>query len=76
MVRNVLAPQLGYEIRSVRALVLPEKYVGQVQHFLAVWQQAVDEAEKDPVAFIHETKPFAEDERLAREFGFEVCGSL
>ncbi|HKB52257.1 MAG TPA: hypothetical protein VKC63_12635 [Solirubrobacterales bacterium] len=76
MVRKVLAPALGYEVRSVRILVLPEKYVPRVLHFLDVWQQGVDKAEADPVAFIHAKEPFAEDERLAREFGFEICGSL
>lgn len=76
MVRKVLAPSLGYEVRSVRILVLPEQYVGRVLHFLAVWQQAVDKAEKNPVAFIYARKPFAEDERLARKFGFRICGSF
>lgn len=76
MVHRALAPAMGFEIRSVRALVLPEKYVQEVLDFLEVWQRVVDQAEKDPTAFVRAENPFAEPERLARDFGFEVCGSL
>jgi hypothetical protein len=76
MVKEALAPAMGFEIRSVRAIVLPQKYVSEVLRFLEVWQQVVDQAEKNPLAFVREQNPFAKPERLARDFGFEVCGSL
>jgi hypothetical protein len=76
MVKETLAPAMGYEIRSVRAIGLPQEYVPEVLRALEVWQQVVDQAEKDPLAFVRAENPFAEPERLARDFGFEVCGSL
>lgn len=76
VVNRVLAPALGYEIRSVRAIVLPPKDVKPVLAFLQSWQNVVYRAEKHPIAFVRSQQPFAKPERLARAFGFRVCGSL
>jgi len=76
MVRRVLAPRMEYEIRTVRAYVLPPENVDQALAFLAAMQDVVERAKKDPLAFAEASRPFAKPERLGREFGFEVCGGL
>lgn len=76
MVRTVLVPELGYEIRSVRLIILPQRYVDQVLEFLGAWQEVADDAEGDPVGFVRDPNPLAKPEKLARAFGYEVCGSL
>jgi hypothetical protein len=73
---KTLAPALGYEVRSVRVLVLPRADVDRVLRILATWQQQIDHAEAHPESFVSASKPFARAERMAREFGFRVCGSL
>lgn len=76
IVNRVLVPRMGHEIRTVRAYVLPPENVNGALRVLAAMQTVVDRAEKDPVAFLGEGQPFAKAERLAREFGFKVCGGL
>lgn len=72
---RVLKPRMEFEIRRVRSIVLPERDVETVLHFLDVWGDVLKRAERDPVAFVRATSPFAESEKLARQYGFKVCGS-
>ena len=76
IVNRVMAPRMEHEIRTVRAYVLPPENVDQALRFLEAMQDVVDRAQQDPIAFVKATRPFAKPERLGREFGFEVCGSL
>jgi hypothetical protein len=76
IVNRVLVPRMGHEIRTVRAFVLPPENVDRALGFLQAMQNVVDRAQKDPLAFTRAPQPFAEAERLGREFGFEVCGGL
>ena len=71
-----MAPRVEYEIRAIRILVLPSRDVEDVLAFLSAWYDDVQRAKRDPVAFVDAEQPFPEAERLAREFGFEDCGTF
>lgn len=73
---KTIAPALGYEVRSVRVLVLPRSDIDAVLRVLDSWQRQIEDAEVDPEGFVSASNPFARTERMAREFGFRVCGSL
>jgi len=73
---EVMAPREEFAMRRVRSIVLPNRDVEAVLHFLDVWRDEVDRAKRDPVAFVEAEPPFPEAERLARQFGFEDCGKL
>ncbi len=73
---RVMAPRVEFAIRRVRSIVLPTRDVEEVLAFLSVWVEEVHAAKRDPVAFVEAEPPFPEAERLAREFGFEDCGTL
>ena len=76
MMRKTLGPAMSYEIRRVRIIVLPKRDVEQVLEFLATWQEIVDEGERRPADFVRAGNPLAKSERLAREYGFKICGAF
>ena len=76
IVNRVMTPRMEHEIRTVRAYVLPPENVDQALRFLQAMQDVVDRAQKEPLAFVRATRPFAKPEQLGREFGFKVCGGL
>lgn len=73
---EVMAPRVEFAIRRVRSIVLPNRDVEEVLYFLDVWRDEVELAKGDPVAFVEAEPPFPKAEALAREFGFEDCGTL
>lgn len=71
-----MAPRVEYEIRAIRILVLPPRDVPEVLRFLSTWYDEVQEAKRDPVAFVEADQPFPEAVSRARDFGFEYCGTF
>ncbi|HYP56568.1 MAG TPA: hypothetical protein VEQ41_09775 [Solirubrobacterales bacterium] len=70
-----MAPRVEYEIRAIRILVLPQRDVPEVLDFLSAWYDDVQEAKRDPTAFVEAGQPFPDGQRLARRFGFQVCAA-
>jgi hypothetical protein len=72
----VMAPRVEFEIRTVRSIVLPERDVEEVLRMLSAWDDEVQRAKRNPLAFVEAEPPFPEAERLARRYGFRDCGAL
>jgi hypothetical protein len=70
-----MAPRVEYEVRAIRILVLPQRDVEEVLAFLSAWVDDVQEAKRDPVAFLEAEQSFPDAERLARRFGFQDCAA-
>lgn len=76
VVRKILVPNLEFEVRSIRALVVPPGDVHRVLSFLNAMLAPIRAGKEHPTAFIHAAHPFAVSERMGREFGFHVCGGF
>jgi hypothetical protein len=68
-------PPLALEAEELEELPLPGSGGSEAEAFIESFSAGVEKAEKDPTSLLGEkTNPFAEAEKLAREFGFKVCG--
>lgn len=76
MVTKVVIPDLEYEIRSIRAIVLPQRDLAEVARFLAAMDKVASRANSYPVGFTRAGRPFFVPERLGEEYGFTVCGHI
>lgn len=75
IVETVIVPNIKQQGEEIRALGAPEGEEGQVEDLLDSLDAAVSEAEEDPESLFDEkSDPFAEANRQATDYGFEVCG--
>ena len=76
MVDKVFAPDFEFEIRSIRAIVLPPQDASRIARLLNAMLAVVAEAEKDPAAFVRTDGAFAKPEAMATAYGFASCGGF
>jgi hypothetical protein len=76
-VSEVLVPRVQEQIDGIRALTPPEGDEDEVTAILDAAQEGIDQLEQDPSAITGAGSgpdPFAEANRLARDYGLKVCG--
>jgi hypothetical protein len=74
-VSDTLVPKLNEEIEDLRALPAPEGDEDQINAILDAAQRGADEIEVDPTVVSNEaSNPFDEANRLANDYGLQVCG--
>lgn len=75
---GILLPSISGQLEGIRALGAPEGEEEQVNEILETVEGEVEEAEAEPAVLFEEEKgaesPFAEGNKMAREYGFKVCG--
>lgn len=76
LAETVAFPGIQKQIDGVRALGAPEGEEEQVEEIVDAAQEALDQAEEDPVAFVseEESNSFAHVNKLSREYGLTTCG--
>jgi len=75
---DVVLPNIQGQVDGVRALGAPEGDEAEIDAFLNAAQDGIDQSEDDPsVLFGNGEGPsgFLEAERLAGEYGFQVCAA-
>lgn len=73
---RVLVPKVRRQIDEIRALGIPSGDEQEVEAFFAAAEEALKETEEDPSLFGKGgAGPFAEANKLAREYGLTVCGA-
>jgi len=71
---DTVVPNVQGQIDGVRALTPPQGDEEEVSAFLDSAQEALDKVKQDPSVFAQrEGNPFAEAEKLAKEYGYEKC---
>jgi hypothetical protein len=76
IVERQVIPKMGLQVDHLRALAARSEEGERALPMVDEMQRVLDDAATNPVAFMRASKPFAKSERLAGEFGFEVCGGL
>jgi hypothetical protein len=72
---TILVPAISGQVEEIRALGTPEGDEGEVDKILSGAEEAVKEAEEDPVAFAEEESPkLTQVNKEARAYGLTVCG--
>ncbi len=72
---TILVPGITSQVEEIRALGTPEGDEGEVDEILTGAEEAVEEAEEEPVSFAEGESPkLKEVNRQAREYGLTVCG--
>jgi hypothetical protein len=75
---NILLPSISGQVEEIRSLGAPEGEEEQVNEILETVEEEVEEAEAEPAVLFEEEEgaesPFTEGNKLAREYGFKVCG--
>ena len=72
---TILVPAISSQVEEIRALGTPEGDEGEVDKILSGAEEAVEEAEEDPVAFAEEESPkLTKVNEEARAYGLTVCG--
>ncbi len=78
---SILLPSVSGQLEDIRALGAPEGEEEQVDEILETVEGEVEEAEAEPSLLFEAEEekggesPFASGNRMAREYGFKVCGS-
>jgi hypothetical protein len=76
-VTDTVLPEIQIQIDQIRRLTPPEGDEEEVTAILDAAQSAIDEGEQDPSLLVQGgggADPFAEANRLAREYGLKECG--
>jgi hypothetical protein len=72
---TILIPGISSQVEEIRALGTPEGDEGEVDEILTGAEEAVEDAEEDPVSFAESESPkLKEVNKQAREYGLTVCG--
>jgi hypothetical protein len=76
---TVLLPSVSKQLEDIRALGAPSGEEEQVDEILETVEGEVEEGEEEPSSLLgaeeeEEVSPFAEGNKMAREYGFKVCG--
>ena len=73
---ETVAPNVENQLDQIRALGIPEGDEAQVNAILDAAQEAVDKIKSDPsVITDNGPDPFAEANKLAKEYGLSTCGN-
>lgn len=72
-VAEVLVPVLDRQVEEIGALGVPEGDEQQVEEILAAVEDASAEVADDP-SLAFEGEPLKEADKLAKDYGFKVCG--
>jgi len=70
---EILIPNVQKQVDQIRALGPPEGQEAQVDAILSAAQKGIDELEKDPTAIQGNNDPFAEANKLAKDYGLTAC---
>jgi len=73
MVNTLLVPNFQRQIDKISALGAPSGDEEQVSAFLNAFQQATDEANEDPLAFIASKLDLGNMPKLANAYGLSFC---
>ena len=72
-----LIPARQAQIEGVRDLSPPSDDEDEISAMLDDAEEAVEESEASPkIIFYPKTDPFVETDKLMKEYGFKVCGSI
>jgi hypothetical protein len=71
---SILLPSVSSQIEEIRALGAPSGEEEEVSEILDTVEEEVEEGEAEPAALFESGEPFAEGNKMAREYGFKVCG--
>lgn len=75
LLKVVLSRELRRQVSEIRALARRAGKEAEVRAFLAAMETAIGEAASEPQTMIRLSGPgFARPDRLARKYGFAVCG--
>ena len=75
LVEEILIPNVKSQAEAIRDLGAPSGEEEKVTELLESLDEGIEEAEEDPGAlFSSETDSFAKANKLARDYGLEVCG--
>lgn len=72
LVTEVYAPGVGRQANEIGGLTAPEGEEAEVEAIIEALEAGAAQAEEDPSSFGNGA--FAESTKLARAYGFEVCG--
>lgn len=72
-VAEVFVPSLNQQAEDIEALGAPEGDEEQVEEIIVSIEEAADEIEDDP-SLVFEGEVLKEPSRLAKDYGFKVCG--
>jgi hypothetical protein len=76
LVVPVILPPIEKELEGLEALGVPKGDEEAVQKFLTSLEAAVKQSRESPGdLFAAETDPFTKPDKLAEEYGFDVCGN-
>jgi phosphoenolpyruvate synthase/pyruvate phosphate dikinase len=72
---TLILPNVQQQAEEIRELGAPEGEEEQVDELITALEDAVAEGEEDPESlFKGKTDPFGKVNKLAKDFGFKVCG--
>jgi hypothetical protein len=75
LVEEILIPNVQNQSEAIRDLGAPSGEEEKVSELLDSLDEGIEEAEEEPGSlFTSKSDPFAEANKLARDFGLEVCG--
>lgn len=67
-------PPLQKQVEELEDLAPPEPGAEEAEAFLTEFKNALGEVEEDPPSISEAPNPFEKAEKMAKEFGFKVCG--
>jgi hypothetical protein len=70
---EILIPNVQKQVDQIHALGAPEGQEAQVDAILSAAQKGIDELKKDPTAIQGNNDPFAEANKLAKDYGLTAC---
>ena len=78
LVTSIVLPSVSGQLEDIRALGAPSGEEEQVDEIIETVEGEVEEAEAEPALFFEAEEegksPFVEGNKMAREYGFKVCG--
>lgn len=75
---EIVVPSLRKQVDGIAALGTPSEDGEQAEEIVETAEGALEEVEDEPALAVPQTgdrKPFAEANRLARDYGLDVCGA-
>jgi hypothetical protein len=70
---EILIPNVQDQVDQIGELGAPEGQEAQVDAILAAVQKGIDELEADPTAIQGNSDPFAEANKMAKDYGLTAC---
>ncbi|MFC7501886.1 hypothetical protein [Nocardioides sp. GCM10030258] len=73
-VNDTLVPEVKGQVEDLRALKAPAEDAATINEMLDSIEAGLVEVEADPLAIL-QGDPFADANKIAQDYGFEVCGA-